>query len=127
GETPAAPARGWRWSERLRRRAGRLAIEAAVAEVGEEERSLMHGPRAAAVFVHARARVERRRCDVGRAGGCAGAHGYIAALLLRAPFDPVDGAAVEAHLRQADGLRDDEVRRDRRLPGAVRRRLCGAR
>jgi hypothetical protein len=126
-EPPVAPARGRRGSERLRRRARRLAIKAAVAEVGEIEGAVVHGPRAAAVFVHARAHVERHRRDVGRIAVRAGAHHHVAALFLRAPFDPVDGVAVEAHVRQADGLRDDEVRGDRRLPGPVRRRFFGAR
>src|SRR4029434_4181783 len=47
----------------------------------------------------------------------------VSTLLLRAPFQPIDVSAVEAQLRQGNGLRDDEVRCDRRFPGAVRRRL----
>ena len=36
----------------------RQTIETAVGEVGEDDGAVPHGPRAAAVFVHARARVE---------------------------------------------------------------------
>src|SRR5262249_10185066 len=53
-----------------------------------------------------------------------GAHDHVAALLLRAAFEPVDMIPVDANVRQHCGLRHDEVRRDRRFPGAVRRGLC---
>ena len=101
----------------------RQAIETAVGEVGEGDGAVPHGPRAAAVFVHARARVEWRWNHVGRRCALFGAHHHRPALLLRTPFQPVDVSTVEPHVRQRNRLRDDEVRRDRRFPRAIRRGL----
>ena len=122
GEPPLPVARGRRRRQRLRRgRVRRLAIEAAVGEVGEVDRAVPHGPRSAAIFVHARARVVGRRRDVGLTPIGFGTHHDGAAAFLRPPFQPIDVPAVEPHVRQCDRLRDDEVRRDRRFPGAVGR------
>ena len=57
-------------------------------------------PRAAAIFVHAGADVEGAGVMSVGAAPSAGAHDHDAALLLRPPFQPVDVAAVEPHLRQ---------------------------
>src|SRR5207237_566764 len=44
-------------------------------------------------------------------------------LFLRPPFDPVGDSSVEPDFRQGNGLRDNEVGRDRGFPGAVWLRL----
>src|SRR5262249_20627352 len=74
-------------------------------------------------LVRAGARIVGRRDDIGDSAGCVGAHHDVSTLLLRASFQPIDVSAVEAQLGQGNGLRDDEVRCDRRFPGAVRRSL----
>src|SRR5262245_41595864 len=103
-EAPLAITR--RRCRRERRRlalAGAEPIEAAIRKIREIEDAIRDGPGAAAVFVHARSHIERWRHDVGRTG-CIGAHHDVAALLLRARFQPVQDLAVEAHLRQPDRL-----------------------
>ena len=65
GEPPLPVARGRLRRQRLRRGpVRRLAIEATVGEIGEIDRPVAHGPRSAAIFVHAGADVVglRRRC-----------------------------------------------------------------
>ena len=126
GKPPISPRRGRCWCERLRLGcAARQSIQAAVGEIGEIDASVRHHPRSAAVFVHARARVVGRRRDVGRRSVAGVAHDHVAALLLRPPFQPIDIVAVEPHVRQRNGLRDNQLRCDRRLPGAVGRGLRG--
>ncbi len=121
GETPAAYRVGGRCRERLRRSFLRCeAIKPAIGEMREVDRAIRHQPGATAVFVHAGADVERRRHHVGHAAGAGGAYDHIASLLLRPRLQPVDRAAVEPHVGETDRLRDDEIRRDRRPPGAVR-------
>jgi len=69
------------------------------------------------------ARVIGRRSHIGCLPSGIRAHDDVSALLLRTSFHPIDVSAIEARLREGYGLRDDEVRCDRRFPGAVRRRL----
>ena len=108
--------------------AGAKPVKPAVRDIREVENVLRNRPGAAAIFVHARANVERFGRDVGRIrAGFARAHDDIAALLLRPCLQPVNDVSVETHLRQADRLANDEVGRDRRFPGSVRRRLRAGR
>ena len=101
GEPPLPVARGRLRRQRLRRGpVRRLAIEAAVGEIGEIDRPLAHGPGSAAIFVHAGAGVVGFRNHIGLPPVLLAAHHDGSALLLRAPFQPIDLPAVQPHLRQ---------------------------
>ena len=78
-----------------------------------------HGIGAAAVFVNARAGVERRRIHVGHTAVAALADDDIASRLRGASLDPVDVVAVEADLLEPDDAGDNDVAGERRFPGAI--------
>src|SRR5205823_15124486 len=61
----------------------------------------------------------RRRRQVGDLPVRRAAHQHIAAALARAALDPVDVAAIDPDLAEAERLADDQFRGDRRAPGAV--------
>ena len=96
-----------------------LAIKPPVGKAREIDRAVRDQPRTAAVFMYARARVEGLWRDVAVLAICARPHDDISPLLLRAALEPVDIFPVEADVRQRDRLGDDQVGRDRRLPGTV--------
>ena len=124
-ESPVAIAREWRWRQRCRLTlAGANPVQPAIREIRKIEDTKRDCPRAPTIFVHAGAHVERLWHDVSRR--CAGptrAHYDVATVFLRSCLQPVNSLPIEAHFRQADGLRNDEIRRDRRLPGSVGSRL----
>jgi hypothetical protein len=123
GKSPLALSRGRIGGERLRRLAGRgLTVKPAVAEIREIRDAIEDGPGAAAVLVHARARVVRFWRDLrGVAADPIGAHEDDAPLLLRSSFRPMDFPAVELRLREGNGLRHNKIGSNRRFPGAVGR------
>ena len=102
--------------------AGILAIETLVGEVREVDGAVLHGERAAAIFVHARADVVGVGI-VGRHGiGLAARDGPVdeaSSLLLRLELGPVDRVAVERDLVEPDRLGHDEIGGDRGRPGTV--------
>ena len=124
-ESPMAIARDWRWRQRCRFTLARAKpVQPAIHEIRKIEDAKRDCPRATTIFVHAGAHVERLWHEVSRT--CTGptrAHYDVATLLLWSCLQPVYGLPIEAHFRQADGLRNDEIRRDRRLPGSVGCRL----
>ena len=133
-EAPVAIAREWRWRQRCRLTLARAKpVQPAIREIRKIEDAKRDCPCAATIFVHAGAHVERLWHDVSRK--CAGptpAHYDVATLLLRSRLQPVNSLSIEAHFRQTDRLRNDEIRRYRRLPGSVgcrlrvRRHRCSA-
>jgi len=103
-----------------------LPVQALVGKVRKDAHPAGHEPRRAAIFMDARTGIEAGRRNIRRNAVRTGAHDHVAALLPRPPFEPVDVIPVDANVRQRGGLGHDEVRRDRRFPGAVSRALsCG--
>src|SRR5438067_11336407 len=80
----------------------------------------MHPHSAAAIFVHPGAHAVRRRGDISDLPIGRAAHQHIAAAFARAPLDPVDVAAIDADVAEPERLPDDQLRGDRRAPGAIR-------
>src|SRR5581483_39525 len=102
----------------------RLAEELVVGEareVAEIHSAVAHRVAAAAVLMHAGARVETLRRDVVDAAIGAAAHDDRASLLLRPGLDPVDVAAIELNLIETRRAGRDLRSGERRNPGAVRR------
>src|SRR5262249_9504782 len=124
-ESPMAIARGWRWRQRCRLTLARAKpVQPAIREIRKIEDTKRDCPHPATIFVHAGAHVERLWQDV--SGTCAGttrAHSAFAPRPLQPSLQPVNSLPIEAYFRQADSLRNDEIRRDWRLPGSVGRRL----
>src|SRR5262249_20715266 len=124
-ESAVAIAREWRWRQRCRLTLARAKpIQPAIREIRKIEDAKRDCPRATTIFVHAGAHVEWLWHEVRRT--CAGptrSHYDVATLLLRSCLQPVNSLLIKAHFRQADSLRNDEIRRDWRLPGSAGRRL----
>src|SRR5262249_23647776 len=118
-----AEGRGGR--QRLRRGVTDLTVEPLVGKVREIECAVAARESAAAVLVHARARVERRRGHITAASVRGPAYDDAAPAFGRAQLGPVDILAVESDLPEPDRGGDDQVRGDRRLPRPVRRNLGG--
>ncbi len=115
-------------ARRRRRREGArgladiLAIETLVGKVREVDGAVLHGERAAAVFVHARADVEGVGIVGGHGLGLATRVGPVdeaSSLLLRLGLGPVDRVVIEGDLVEPDRLGDDEIGGDRGRPGTV--------
>src|SRR5205814_7243158 len=96
-----------------------LLIESLVGEIGEIDKAAMHIHRAAAIFVHPGTHAKGRRRNVLDGGIRASAHQHIAAALGGAPLDPVDVAAIDADIAEAERLADNQLRGDRRAPSAI--------
>ena len=99
-----------------RERPGVETVQAAVGVVREPEPPARHRIRAAAVLVDAGPHVEWR----GRQFDAVPHHGRPAAF-LRPRLHPVHLAPVDPDLREADRLRDDQVRANGRLPASIGR------
>src|SRR5262245_34723510 len=99
------------------------AIHSLVSEVREIDCAVAYGKTAAAVFVDARASVERRRREVRRLTIRREFDNHVAAFLLRPGLHPVDVGAINSDLPQTDNPGDDQIRSDRRFPGTVARDL----
>jgi hypothetical protein len=93
----------------LRRGLSPLAVDALVCEVREVYDAVAHGEVAAAVLVHARARVEALGRHVGDSAAVDVAHDAVAPALGGAKLDPVNVLPVERDLPEPDRGRDDEV------------------
>src|SRR5262249_20072594 len=99
------------------------AIQSLVSEVREIDLAVAYGKTAAAVFVDARAGVERRRREVNRSANRREFDNYVSAFLLRPGLRPVDVGSINSDLPQTDSPGDDQIRSDRRFPGTVVRDL----
>ncbi len=108
------------WGDRFRGLARPLAIEALIGKIRKVDDAIGHGKSPAAVFVDARASVERGRGKVGGLAIRAAAHHHVTPALRRTHFGPVNVCAVKSHLHQTDRLRGNQISRQRRLPGTVR-------
>jgi hypothetical protein len=75
-----------------------LAIQPLIGKIGKNAGSPGHQPRGAAIFMHAAAGIENGRRDVRVRAVRAGADDHIAALLVGAPFEPVDIISGESHV-----------------------------
>jgi hypothetical protein len=91
-------------ARRLRRQrfggklAGALAVEPLIGKIGKDAGLAGHQPRSAAIFMHAGAGIEAGGREVHGVAVRAGADDHIAALLLGAPFEPVDIISGEPHV-----------------------------
>src|SRR5215813_4300054 len=74
-----------------------LEVQTLISKVGKNERPADRQPRRSAIFVHARADVEAGRRNVSGNTVRTSAHDHVAALLLRAPFEPIDMIPVDAN------------------------------
>src|SRR5262245_6326712 len=99
------------------------AIQSLVSEIREIDCAVAYGKTAAAVFVDARAGVERWRREVNRLTIRREFDNHIAAFLLRPGLHPVDVGSINCDLPQTDSSGDDQIRSDRRFPGTVTRDL----
>src|SRR5262245_28184632 len=99
------------------------AIHSLVGEVREIDCAVAYGKTAAAVFVDARASVERRRREVSRFTIRLKFNNQLAAFLSRPGLNPVDVGAMNSDLTQTDSPGDDQIRSDLRFPGTVARDL----
>ena len=106
--------------QRNRRGSWHATIQPLVRHVREVHDIVAHHRRAAAVFMNACAHVELFRHNLQRRAARTMLHQHVAALLLRAPLEPVDLRAVELNPREAYQLCDNKVRGDRGEPEAVR-------
>src|SRR5262249_49081453 len=98
-------------------------VQPLVGKVGKDAEPIVYQPSPATVLMNTGADIEAGRGDV--RGGAVGTRpdDHAATALLRPSFEPVDVITVDANLRQRRALGHDEVGRDRRFPGAVRRDL----
>src|SRR5207248_9071342 len=64
------------------------------------------------------AHAERGRRDIGDLPVGRAAHQHVAAAFAGPPLDPVDVAAIDPDVAEAERLADDQLRGDRRTPGA---------
>ena len=115
GIPPLAVGLSRRGRQRLGHRSGiGQPIESAIGEIGKVERTLRYSPRTGAIFMDARARAERLRRELDRAGAFkARANDDIAPLFLRPALQPIDAVTLEANLRKRNRLGDDQVGGDR--------------
>ena len=100
---------------------GRLAVEAAVREVREDDRPRGDGQGAAAVLVDAVADVEARRGDVADNAVRREADDGASPLLGRSALEPQDVATVDPDLREGGRAAQHVLDADRRRPAPVRR------
>ena len=107
--------------DRLRIAAGREAVEPLVRPAHEPHDPVPHPPRSPAVLVRRGPRVASLGEDLSGAPVRTSAHELGAPSLLRALLRPPQVVAVGPHLRQPGGGPDDQLRGDRRGPGAVRK------
>ena len=111
--------------DRPRRVAGLVAIETLIGEVREVDGAVMQRIRSAAIFVNARADVEPLRSDVN--GTSRGPfHDHVPPTFERAPFEPVNVAAVNLDLIEPQRAGSDARCGQRRRPRTVGRhdRYC---
>jgi hypothetical protein len=107
------------WCQRLWFGTVFLEIKSLIDEVGKNDSSMGDSVIAATVFVHARARVESRRCDIRQLSIRGAPHDNFSSTFMGAPFDPVDIVAIHSDLLEPNLTGSHKLCSDWRFPGSV--------
>src|SRR5262249_18983122 len=99
------------------------AIQALIGEVREIDHAVAYRKTASAVFVDARAGVERNRREVGGFPILRAFSDHVAAFFLRPRPKPVNILAFNCDLHKTDRAGNDQIGSDRRFPRTVARNL----
>ncbi len=95
------------------------AVEAVVGEVGKDHAAAGDGVGAAAIFVDTVADIKWRRRQIGRSPTGIVADKNRSSRFRRARFQPIDVVAINNNSAEANRAGNDQVGRDRGVPGAV--------